>query len=484
MANSKGTNMLTVLEHCRVSPTRLDHNSITRKNLPLTFFDIFWLNWPSSSLVYFYDFPCSKSEFTQTIVPCLKNSLAIALQYYFPLCGNLIIPATLSKTTTIPAIICLDGDSVSLTIAEFSSSTSTISEGFKHLSGNHARHVDELFGLVPQLLPGDVTETGADKNVVISPVFAVQLTLFPDHGFTVGLTRSHVVVDGKTMSSFMRTWASVCVMQLNDNENDYNYDHINNNLPFYDRSVIKDTKGIASIFLRGRLRMAETNSKAFAPQGLEKDTVQATFKMNRAQIQGLKNLVSAQVPHVSTFVVVCAYVWTCMTKARAALGQDQKNDDFEVEEHFFIGMDTRARLDPPIPSNYFGNAILTCKCTLKSSQLLGGGEEGFVNAVEEIRKTLDGKTSSEEGVLKGFEMFFDHIDAMKGQRKFGVSGSPKFDDYGLDFGWGKPKKFDFVSKKFSLAGTRDSNGDLEIGLCFSKDEMDAFTTIFTQGLIN
>ncbi|KAL8096605.1 hypothetical protein AgCh_037539 [Apium graveolens] len=80
-------------------------------------------------------------------------------------------------------------------------------------------------------------------------------------------------------------------------------------------------------------------------------------------------------------------------------------------------------------------------------------------------------------------MFFDHIEAIKGQRKSGVSGSPKFDDHSIDFGWGKPKKYEFISKKFSLAGSRQLDGDLEIELCLAKDEMDAFTTIFAEGLI-
>ncbi|KAK1392699.1 Malonyltransferase [Heracleum sosnowskyi] len=472
MANAVGTNTVTVLEHCRISPS-LDH-SVTEKLLPLTFFDLLWLNWPSLSRVYFYDLPCSTTKFKQTLVPHLKKSLALTLKHYFPFCGNVIIPTTLSNNTG-PAIRYLEGDSVSLAIAEFSS---TSSKGLEHLSANHARDIDELFSLIPELPPGD-TDTIGDDVVQISPVLSVQVTLFPDQGFSVGFRNSHLVADGKTMCNFIATWASINAKQLNGEDD---YDSMNT-LPFYDRSVINDPKKIGSIFLKFGLRMAEEFSKAPAPTAHKIDLVQATIKINRAQIQGLKDLVLAKLPHVSTFIVVCAYAWTCMAKASIsiALGQGIGNEN-EVEEHFILAIDTRARLDPPIPSNYLGNAVTPGVTTLKTSRLVG--QEGFVYAAEEIKKSLHEQINNEEGVLKGLDVFFDFIEGMKGQKNFGVAGSPKFNYYGTDFGWGKPKKYDVVSEKFALVGSRDSDGGLEIGLCLSKSEMDAFTAIFIDGLIN
>lgn len=452
--------MVTVLEHCRVSPQ--PDPSVAIKLLPLTFFDMMWLSYRYSlSRVYFYDFPCSTSEFIQTLVPHLKKSLASALKYYFPLCGNLITPTTLANDTT-PAIRYSNHDSVSLTIAEFSGPTS---QGFKHLSGNHARDVDELFALVPQL-PRRDTDTVEGDSIEISPVLSIQVTLFPDQGFSIGFRNSHVAADGKTMSNFIRTWASVNAKQLKGESDCDNLD----TLPFYDRSVIKDPKGIASIFLRSQ----QENSKALVSAPLETDQVQATFVMNIAQIQGLKSSVLDQIPLVSSFMVACAFVWTCMAKARVSLGHET-----EVEEHLIFGMDARARLDPPIPANYFGNAVLVCWNTLKTRQLVG--EDGVYNALEEIRNVLDEKIKNEDGVLKGLDMYFDDIEAARGHTIIGVAGSPKFDHYSTDFGWGKPKKYEHVT---GVCVSRDSKGDLEIGISLSKIEMDAFTTTFNQGLIN
>ncbi|WOH07441.1 hypothetical protein DCAR_0726871 [Daucus carota subsp. sativus] len=463
MAHAPGNNnnMVDILEHCRISPP--SDLCTTTKILPLTFFDIFWLNWPSLSRVYFYDFPCSATEFTQKIVPNLKKSLASTLQHYYPFCGNLIIPTSLS-TNTSPAIRYSDGDSVSVTVAEL---RSVVSEGFKYLSGNEAVEVDELMCLVPELPQGR-----GDENEKVSPVLSIQVTLFADQGFSIGFRNSHVVADGKSLYNFIRTWAVINAKQLS---RDWDYENLDS-LPVYDRSVIGDPKGMASIFLREILRQ-QVKNYAKAPSDVHKDDmVQATLVMDHLQIQGLKNLVSTQVPHASTFVVVCAYVWACMAKMRAAEGQE-----VEVDEHFVFAVDARARLDPPIAANYFGNAILPCWSTLKTIEL--AGEQGFRIAVKKIREGLDEKMKNEEGVLKGYDTIFDQIKAAKGQPKFGVAGSPKFDYYSTDFGWGKPKKYKVVSEKFSLTGSRDSEGALELGFCLSKDEMDAFTTIFTEGLI-
>lgn len=470
MANAAGNNMVTVLEHCRISPP-LDL-SVTENSLPLTFFDMLWLNWPSPGRVYFYDFPCSTTEFKQTLVPHLKKSLALSLRHYYPFCGNLITPTALCDSTT-PAIRYLKGDSVSITVAEFSGTTS---EGFDYLSGNHAREVDKLFALVPEL-PRGSTDKDVDNSIHISPVLSVQVTLFSDRGYSIGYRISHVVADGKTLSNFIRTWASISVKQLNGEDD---YDNLDT-LPFYDRSVIKDPKGIASIFLQEYLRTRHQKDyeKAFAPAAHDKNTlVDATLILHRTHIQGLKNLVSAQ---VSTFVVVCAYVWTCMAKTKAALGLEM-DDENQVEEHFIFAMDARDRFDPPIPSNYFGNTILPCWATLKTSQLVG--EKGFSNAVEEIRNAVYEKINNEEGPLKGLEIYFDRNEMTKGQIKFGVAGSPKLDYYSADFGWGKPKKYEIVSEKFGLIGSKQYEGGLELGFCLSKIEMDVFTAIFTHGLLD
>ncbi|GJS03227.1 malonyl-coenzyme A:anthocyanin 3-O-glucoside-6''-O-malonyltransferase-like protein [Tanacetum coccineum] len=67
-----------------------------------------------------------------------------------------------------------------------------------------------------------------------------------------------------------------------------------------------------------------------------------------------------------------------------------------------------------------------------------------------------------------------------------VYGTPKLRFYDMDFGWGKPKKLETVSidytRAISINSCKESNGDLEIGVCISATEMENFVQIFDNGL--
>ncbi|XP_042487210.1 phenolic glucoside malonyltransferase 1-like [Macadamia integrifolia] len=130
---------------------------------------------------------------SKTIYLNLKHSLSLTLQYFYPLAGHLVWPQNLSE----PEFCYVDGDSVSLTLAE--------SDGdFYHLSGNHARDVNQFHFLVPKLtLPSMV-----DLDFSIS-LLALQVTVFPNSGICIGVTASHVALDARTLVHFMKSWATI-----------------------------------------------------------------------------------------------------------------------------------------------------------------------------------------------------------------------------------------------------------------------------------
>jgi isoflavone 7-O-glucoside-6''-O-malonyltransferase len=69
---------------------------------------------------------------------------------------------------------------------------------------------------------------------------------------------------------------------------------------------------------------------------------------------------------------------------------------------------------------------------------------------------------------------------------YSIAGSPRFEVYSIDFGFGKPKKVDMTSTDktgaFSLSESRNNDGGVEIGLALNKEEMEAFSTFFVHGL--
>ncbi|XP_022021539.1 malonyl-coenzyme A:anthocyanin 3-O-glucoside-6''-O-malonyltransferase isoform X2 [Helianthus annuus] len=115
------------------------------------------------------------------------------------------------------------------------------------------------------------------------------------------------------------------------------------------------------------------------------------------------------------------------------------------------------------------------------------GESGFVIATKLIGEGISKMVNNKEGILKDAERWYDGFKIPA--RKIGVSGTPKLNFYDMDFGWGKPIKYEAVSfyymimETFYISGSKESAAqDLEIGVCFSSLQMEAFANIFNHGL--
>ncbi|KAL6330222.1 hypothetical protein AAG906_040144 [Vitis piasezkii] len=391
--------MVNVLEHCRLAPAP---GTVDEKSLPLTFFDIPWLHFPLIQHLFFYEFPYPKSHFIDTIIPLLKHSLSLALKHFYPFAGKLIFPPNFGK----PEIRYVSGDAVSLVFAESN-------KDFNHITGNHQRNVAEFHSLVAQLPPVSII-----SDSLVAPLLAVQVTLFPNSGICIGFTFRRVTADGNACTRFIRSWASI-------------------------NKVGRETT------------MVESGSQ---PQ-LSTNKVIATFILGQSHVQQLKKWVLSQCPtsYVSTFTVTCAYVWTCMVKARERSGEKVTEDEFE---HFVFGADCRALLQPPLPATYFV-------------------------AAKTIGEAIQERLRKKEGVLKDAEKWISEFETRKEDRIVGVAGSPRFAVYDIDFGLGKPKKSEVVSidmtGSISLNECKNDKESFEIGLSLPKIKMDAFEDIFANG---
>jgi len=112
------------------------------------------------------------------------------------------------------------------------------------------------------------------------------------------------------------------------------------------------------------------------------------------------------------------------------------------------------------------------------------GKNGFLNALEGINKALN--SVKDVGVLNGAENWVSNMYSGIEGKIYSIAGSPRFEFYSSDFGFGKPKKVDMTSTdktgSFSLGESWNNNGGIEIGLALSKEELEAFSTIFNEGL--
>ncbi|KAJ9550573.1 hypothetical protein OSB04_014618 [Centaurea solstitialis] len=445
--------ILTVLEHSRVSPPPA---TVPDGALPLTFFDILWLSFSPVHHLFFYELPSiTKAHFIETIVPNLKQSLSITLQHFFPFSGNLIV---FSDTIQKPEIRYVDGDSVAFTVAE-----STLD--FGDLIGNHPRECGKFYHLIPLSL-----ESTKESNRVKIPVFSVQVTLFPNTGISVGMTNHHSLGDVTTRFCFLKAWTSIA-----RSGNDESF-LANGTLPVFDRLV--NYPKIDEIYLKNIDVETSFFNNGYQPPRLTEPTnkVRATFILTRTALNRLKEWVSTQLPtlpYASSFTVACAYIWTCIAKSR--------NDELES---FGFAVDCRARIDPPIPGSYFGNCVALCNSVAKTNLL--SGSEGFLNAAKLIGENLHKMLTDKDGVVKDVWPIEGIFSQGIPTTMMGVTGTPKLKFYDMDFGWGNPRKLETITIDYngsiSLSACKESNEDLEIGVCLSATEMEAFVPIFKTGL--
>ncbi|XP_060202438.1 phenolic glucoside malonyltransferase 1-like isoform X1 [Lycium barbarum] len=448
--------MASVIEQCQVAPPP---GSAAELTLPLTYFDHMWLAFHRMRRLLFYKLPIFKPDFVQNIIPSLKDSLSLTLKHYTPLAGNVACPLNFSES---PELRYVRGDSVSVTFFE-------INMDFKYLIGDYPRTAKDFYHFLPQL-----AEPKDAPGVQLAPLLAIQVTLFPNVGISIGFTNNHVAGDGATIVGFVRAWA-----RLNKFGGHEQF-LANEFIPFYDRSVIKDPYELGKLtwgeMKKHKLEMCDIVSPP--------DKVRGTFTITRDDIGKLKNLILSRRPsltHVTSFTVICAYVWTCLVKSEDATREET---DENVMEFFGCVADCRVQFNPPLPQSYFGNCLVGYVARIRHADLVG--KEGFTMSVELIREAIRENMKDEEWILNG--NWFKSYSTLDMNQSLSVAGSPKLDLYATDFGWGRPAKLEFVSIdtgsgiSMSLSKSKDFDGDLEVGLSLSKTRMNAFAAIFTHGL--
>ncbi|KAF8394121.1 hypothetical protein HHK36_020326 [Tetracentron sinense] len=241
-------NTITVLELCRVAPPP---DSVMQMSLPLSFYDLIPLRCIPIQLVFFFECPHSKTHFIDSFLPKLKHSLSLTLQHFYPLAGNLKWPQESEK----PIILYVNGDSVSLTIAESNND-------FYHLSSDHARDINESHSLVPHL---PISET-------LAPVLALQIT--------VTVIKDPARLEKLYLNELLKPTGSLQTEFMN-----------NRSLLSIERLAPPNV--VRSTFKLSRADIERLRDKVLTRRDKEKQT---------------------QPLHLSTFVLTCAYVWICLNR--------------------------------------------------------------------------------------------------------------------------------------------------------------------------
>ncbi|CAN0914782.1 Coumaroyl-CoA:anthocyanidin 3-O-glucoside-6''-O-coumaroyltransferase 1 [Linum grandiflorum] len=439
------------IEELQISPPL---GTVTATSTPLNFLDIPWFVCHPTQRVFFYNIPAvSNHHFRESIIPNLTSSLSIALRYFYPFAARFIsLP-----WPNYPYILYSDGDSVPFTVAE------STALDFSQVTSDQPTDVRLLHPLLPKLLPPVTNSDGA----TVSNLLSVKVTLFPNSGICIGIEFRHVAADGVAFNHFLKSWASISKSGCKD------LSWVEKNLPVLDRGLIKDPKNYRKLFLDQIWKFAAPWDENSVHDKLL-DKVRATFVIGGEDISRLKKLANG-----SAFVVASAFVWTNLTKSLA----EEEDDDDKIDSYVFPA-DCRGRIEPKVPTTYFGNCLGGVLVSLRRRDLVGDG--GFAAAAVEIAAKIE--EMEREGALKDAENWFTKYDKnLKRGRTVSVAGSPKLRVYETDFGWGRPRKSEPVHVDFSgsiyFSDVRDvERGGIEFGLALGRAEMDSFVGVFESRL--
>ncbi|KAK7315423.1 hypothetical protein VNO77_33970 [Canavalia gladiata] len=426
----------------------------------------------SDDIVRWTHFPCiyiykGNHNTKRFMIKSLSDSLSKILVHYYPLAGRLnwIGGGRLELECNAKGVLLLEAES-----------TKTLAE-YGDFSPNEP--INELFPTVDYTQPPEEI-----------PLLLVQLTRFQDgkEGLAIGVSISHPLVDGLATTSFFNSWAKLCRGESLDPH------EIS---PFLDRTIFKSQFPPSSPLLDHPefkpFPLILGNSDAIEEK--KKETTITLLRLTSEQVEKLKKRANNQSlkegfrPY-SRYEVIVAHMWRTLCMARQL-------DDHQ-QSVARITVDVRRRLDPPLPINYFGNAVLptvTPKCYTR--EIISNP----INyAAQMIREAIDRLTNEYIWSQLNFIRAQKQLDCLRfdgnvndehnarfyGNPNFHVISWMNLPVYGADFGWGKPVYFGprSIGSDGRAYMVRSSQGDgsIIILICLQTAHMQIFKKLFYKDI--
>ncbi|XP_020258861.1 uncharacterized acetyltransferase At3g50280-like [Asparagus officinalis] len=225
------------------------------------------------------------------------------------------------------------------------------------------------------------------------PLLGVQVTELAD-GIFIACSLNHSAADGTTFWQFFKTWSTICRNDFIGSPPEFDRwfpDSIPRpiHLPFKDhREFIRGTR----------------------PRNLG----ECTFSFSAENIKKLKD--QARPGKISSLQALLAHVWRSMTRASG----------LQVEK------------EPPLPETYVGNSLHAATAKASAGEIQSNGLGWTALRLKEAI-AAESEASAICGWVEAWikNPSFLCLDLFTPGSLY-VSGSPRFDVYGNDFGWGKP----------------------------------------------
>ena len=336
----------------------------------------------------------------------LKASLSRTLDIFYPLAGRLACVENEDDTSSF--FIDCNGEGVlfvhasldGVTVADFLHPVTAPVDQFHNLFSR-----DAIFNC----------------EGVFKPLLAVQVTELVD-GIFIACSANHCVMDGFSFWHFFNTWSEIS-RASNTGE------VVSQPLPIFDRHSFHEEFDFP-IRLPSSLIQNNISQSSVVQAPLMQKRV---FHYSKEKIAQLKAKANADMStnKISSLQAIMGYLWVSITRNRC------HNPDQDVICLVAIGLRQKI-LQPPLPKDYFGNAVLTQIVKTTAGELLVRGSSW---AALEINKAIASFLAGQaHKTLQDWvkSPSLPQIEGLKTSNLVVFAGSPRFNIYGNDFGWGRP----------------------------------------------
>ncbi|XP_041993218.1 agmatine coumaroyltransferase-2-like [Salvia splendens] len=260
----------------------------------------------------------------------------------------------------------------------------------------------------------------------------VQLTRFSCGSMVVGFTAHHLVADGHATSNFLVAWGLASRgLEITP-------------LPFNDRTIFPPRSPPKVDFQHRGVEYLSTNFKKVYPlidhnvEDIVAHKVHFTSEF-LSKVKARASSMNGSKKPFSTFESLLAHLWRVVTKARGLNGSETTQ--------LRISVDGRARLNPRVPNEYFGNLVLWAFAEAKVDDLLDAPLPFAAKILH------DAVTNVNDDYFKSFIDFANHeakvedlvpnadIEEMVLWPNLEVNSWLRFPFYDLDLGSGTPYIF-------------------------------------------
>lgn len=379
-----------------------------------------------------------------SIIDRLKSSLSIALTHFYQLAGRLVTEQVYGDNNEVSGLhVSIDCSSQGAEFIYALASSLTVADVLAPS--------EDVPSLVHSFFPLNGA-IGHDGHSL--PLLAIQLTELSD-GIFVACCFNHVVGDGISYWHFLNAWAEITRAK----EGDISISRP----PVHDRWFIEgECPPIKLPFSH-----PDEYIERFRPPPFR----EKIFHFSSHSIGQLKAKANSECDTntISSFQALSSLVWRSITRARC-LPADQTTS-------CRLAIQNRARLQPPLSPDYFGNSIHATAATTTAGELMAHGL-GWAAALLNRAVQTHNNDAIRELIRKYHEKPFVYSFTVFDKHSVMMGSSPRFDMYGCDFGWGKAvalrsgpaNKFD--GKVSSYPGW-EGGGSVDLEVCLLSEYMAA-----------